>query len=67
MQVHRGLWLINRMSGCEETLGVGGLTGDNAPDVTESSPIPQCENGERPPQDDRSGQDLPKNQHLIGD
>jgi len=29
--------------------------------------MPQCENGERPPQDDRGGQDLPKNQHPIGD
>jgi hypothetical protein len=36
------------------------LTGDNAPDVTKGCPMSEGEHGERPPQHDRGGQNLPK-------
>ena len=43
------------------------LTGDNAPSVTKGSPMPQCENRERPPKHNRAGQNLPKGQFPICD
>lgn len=52
--------LLSVASGCEETLNERLLTGDDAPYITEGSPMPEGEHGERPPRYDRGSQDLPR-------